>query len=249
MSEYASSTRSRIALLKADDVDPALAGSFGELEDMFASMLNSKPEVHFHCDVFSVHKQEFPNNLKSYDGFLITGSRKSVYDSDSWIQRLLEFIQRLDAEKRKTVGICFGHQAIAQALGGTVARFVDGWGVGVHSYGIESSSLAQDIGSYQVQLPCCHQDQVTSLPDQAQRLLRSEFCENAGFRVGEHVLAFQPHPEFSNQYLECILRSLEPKIADRIERALASLVYATDNRSIARFIAEFFIDNSVIRGA
>ena len=231
--------RFHIAILKADEVEPALSTRFGELEDMMQSMLRVEHDVEFKCTTFRVYKNELPINVDEFDGFLITGSRSSVFDNESWIKNLMQFVRYLDIEKRRVAGICFGHQLIAEALGGRVTRASQGWGVGVQAYDVKSQALQLGIDSAEVSLPCCHQDQVVTMPPNAIRFLSNDFCENAGFVLGKHILAVQPHPEFSVTYLECILRAIEDKISDRIDEALSSLQKDTDNWVFEKLIAKF----------
>ena len=209
------------------------------------AMLDTSEKWNFQTTAFEIHKGIEPTDLNAFDGYLLTGSRRGVYDEDPWIGRLLNLIRRLHNLRIKTVGICFGHQAIAQALGGRVVNWSKGWGVGVHTYDV---SWRQRLGEApingQVALPCCHQDQVAELPPGAQRILTSEFCENAGFMIDDHVLALQPHPEFSVRYLECILRVIEDRVGERSQQAFESLARDTDNARIAELIASFFVDDS-----
>lgn len=232
----------RIALLQLDEVEPALQPRFGRLADMMKAMLNGTSGCSFVVDVFNLPNGEEPENINAYDGYLLTGSRSSVFENEGWIRRLMELIRVLHKLRKRTVGICFGHQAIAAALNGTVVRHPEGWGVGVHRYEIlRTSHLADGIERESVSLPCCHQDQVVELPPTAERTLTSEFCKNAGFVIGDYMLAIQPHPEFTVQYLECILRAIEHRVGVRTEAAIASLQHATDNSVIADFIARFFL--------
>ena len=227
-----------IAILQTDEVEDVFQPQFGTLATMMHAMLESSGSRRFQTTAFEVHRGIEPTELQEFDGFLLTGSRRGVYDDDPWIKRLLELIRKIHAARIKTVGICFGHQAIAHALGGQVENWSDGWGVGVHNYDMH---LPHRDGAEKVALPCCHQDQVVELPPGAQRILTSDFCLNAGFTIDEHILALQPHPEFSVRYLECILRVIEDRVGERFAEAIKSLKRDTDNARIADLIAQFFL--------
>src|SRR5262245_23341815 len=81
---------------------------------------------------YDVRGGEFPASVDAHDGYVITGSRHAAYEELWWIERLVQLIRALDAQKHPLVGICFGHQLIARALGGNVFKAPQGWGVGVH---------------------------------------------------------------------------------------------------------------------
>lgn len=207
-------------------------------------MLDSSGSCDFQTTAFAIHQGIEPSDLNVFDGYLLTGSRRGVYDDDPWIDRLFSLIRRIHDLRIKTVGICFGHQAIAHALGGRVVKWSNGWGVGVHTYEILWPPIQNEVpNGEQVSLPCCHQDQVVELPPGARRILSSDFCENAGFMIEDHILAMQPHPEFSVRYLECILRGIEERVGERSEEAFESLTRHTDNGRIAELIARFFVED------
>ena len=231
----------RIGILKTDEVDPALIPRFGNLHDMMGTMLASSGIDQFEIEPIEVQQGCFPSAVDAFDGYLITGSKSAVYDDDPWIAELLELIRELHERRIKTVGICFGHQAIAAALGGRVENFENGWGVGIHTYHVDGSLQLNGSPLHAVALPCSHQDQVVQLPKIAKRVFHSEFCEYAGFTIGDHMLTMQPHPEFSVIYLECILRKIQDKFGERFPEAMASLNNTTDNVKIATLIAKFFL--------
>ena len=221
----------RIGILKADSADPALLSRFGDIDNLIRTMLDSESPDLFHYQTFEVQYGEFPPDVRDFDAFLVTGSKAGVYEEDYWIADLIDFINRAFHKRRKLVGICFGHQAIAQALGGHVEKFEGGWGVGVHLYkslnGVESTYEAKRL-----RLLACHQDQVLRLPPDAECTLTSEFCRFAGFKINDQVLTVQPHPEFDPYFLEHILRSNEERIGERAEHAIKSLQLENDSDQV-----------------
>ena len=124
-----------IGILKTDAVRPEWVPAFGEYPDMFERLVRgADSSARFATwDVEAgIHPSE--GEIDSVDGFIITGSKSSVYDDKSWIRDLEGLIQTLHAKRKKMVGICFGHQIIAKALGGLVSKSEKGWGVGINVY-------------------------------------------------------------------------------------------------------------------
>ena len=136
------------------------------------------------------------------DGYLITGSRHSVYEDLSWIKELVNFIKHVLASRRKIIGVCFGHQLMAHYFGGLVEKSVKGWAVGVHKSNLVARQSWMDKADFRedVSLLSSHQDQVVRLPEEATLYATNEFCPIAGFVVGDQVLTIQGHPEFDKEY-------------------------------------------------
>ncbi len=174
------------------------------------------------------------------DAYIITGSRNSVYEDQPWIEPLVEFVDAALAAKRKIVGICFGHQLMAHYFGGRVAAAGTGWGVGVHGAQILSREGWMQPNASHLDLVAVHQDQVAELPDNARLFLGSKLCPNAGFVVGEQVLTFQCHPEFTRPYAEALIHLRREVFDDQtFERAIASLAKETDERLVSSWILNF----------
>ena len=127
----------KIGILRADDVSPELASKYGEYPEMVEDLLVSANLARgaeaksLEFTSYPVNRQQYPSHIDEVDGYIITGSKSSVYDNEPWIAELHHFIGALHNSNKKTVGICFGHQIIASALGGKVEKADVGWGVGV----------------------------------------------------------------------------------------------------------------------
>jgi len=212
-----------IGILKTDAVRPEWVPDFGEYPDMFIRLLQADPSVSF--SVWDVEEGCHPSEseIDAVDGFIITGSKSSVYDDKQWIRDLEALIQKLHAKRKKMVGICFGHQIIAKALGGEVSKSDKGWGVGIHTYDLDKAPFAgADDG--QLKLVVSHQDQVHELPPGARNVVSNAHCENAGFVIGDHIFTLQGHPEFIDEYSEVIMALRYDMIgADRVAEGRASL--------------------------
>ena len=135
--------------------------------------------------------------IRDRDGFIITGSKSSAYDDKQWIRDLEALIQKLHARRKKMVGIYFGHQIIAKALGGVVSKSDKGWGVGIHTYELNKAPF-DGAQSGQLKLVVSHQDQVHELPPGARNIVSNAHCENAGFVIGDHIFTpFRDTPSSS----------------------------------------------------
>jgi GMP synthase-like glutamine amidotransferase len=196
------------------------------------------PELRFRH--YDVRAGDFPSSPRDHDGWLITGSRHGAYEDLPWILRLAEFVRALDAARQPLIGICFGHQLIARALGGEVVKAPQGWGVGVHEAAVLDPAPWMDPEATRVRMVVSHQDQVTRLPAGAGRIAGSGFCPIAMYRVGEHVFAMQAHPEFTRRYSRELMEVRRELIGDeRIEPGIASLASEVDSAEVARWMARF----------
>ena len=228
-----------IGILQADRVDSAHRARFGDYPAMFADTLRGglRPKATF--EFFDVRHGRYPHRIDDCDGYLITGSRASVYDDDPWIAQLIEFVGELSDAGIKTVGICFGHQLIAQALGGTVGQASAGWGVGVHTWKVVRRESWMRPAMAEFRLLASHQDQVKTLPPGAHLLASSKFCPYAAFVLGDHMLAMQGHPEFTKAYAEFLMHKRRPLLGAAFEPGIRSLEQLTDAGVIAGWISAF----------
>ena len=196
---------------------------------------------------FKAYAGELPNNVDQCDVWLINGSPAGVYEDIEWIHQLSDFIKQLDKVKKPTFGICFGHQIIASALGGKVEKAAVGWGVGVKATSLTKAAtdagLKLDAGNRSLNLLYSHQDQVT-LPAPGSTLLAStDICPVAMTAIGEHILSFQGHPEFSHDYAEALYRLREKNYPPAIyKNAMVSLEQQEHGALVAGWIIDFIAD-------
>ena len=228
-----------IGILQADQVDPEHRARFGDYPAMFADTLLDGMEQEATFEFFDVRRGRYPRQIEDCDGFLITGSRASVYDDEPWIARLLGFVRELHDANARTVGICFGHQLVAQALGGAVGRSPRGWGVGVHTWTAVRHEPWMHPALREFRLLASHQDQVEALPPGARLLASSAFCPRAAFAIGHHILALQGHPEFTRAYAGFLMHKRRAVLGAAFEPGVRSLDQPTDAGAIARWIAQF----------
>ena len=212
----------RVGLIQCGNINSLLVTDHGDYPEMFSALLGPDVEL----AVFDVQTGSVPE-ADACDGWVVSGSVDSTYDDLPWIaptEGLLREIVRLDVP---LVGVCFGHQLLAQALGGRVEKAAAGWGIGVQEYQLAhdlSSSIDLPPGS-PFRLIASHQDQVTELPAEAKLLASSDHCPVAAYSIGPKVLAIQAHPEFSLAFAVHLVEARRHVFGvDLTDRALAELL-------------------------
>jgi GMP synthase-like glutamine amidotransferase len=228
-----------IGLLECDHVAGRFAHIPGGYREAFSALLEPHvPQLRF--TYFDACHGEVPATPDACDAYVCTGSQFSVYDPLEWIAVLKDFVLRLHEVEKPFVGICFGHQVLALALGGDVRKADWGWGVGVHEMELGRQEPWMNPALEKCRLQYMHQDQVLRPPPEAVVLARSEHCEVAMFRVGESMLGIEGHPEFSVDYSEALIRLRSERIGkERAQTALASLGQPTDGSVVGKWIARF----------
>ena len=165
----------RVGLFLCDDVRPELQPEHSNYPQMFEALLK-KQSASIELVTYRVLDEEFPATTSECDYWLISGSRHGANDGYAWIDQLQDFVRRLYAEQRKLVGICFGHQVMAKALGGMVVNSEKGWGVGLSENVITQQKSWMQPAPPDFRLLVSHQDQVVALPDSAEVVAGSDFC-------------------------------------------------------------------------
>ncbi|WP_179379007.1 type 1 glutamine amidotransferase [Jannaschia marina] len=222
----------KIGILQAGHTPPELLPARGDFDQMFAQLLDGHG---FTFAAYDVEHMIFPEDVHACDGWLITGSKHGAYEDHAFIPPLERFIRDVYAADVPLVGICFGHQIIAQALGGRVEKFTGGWAVGRREYALpDGGTLA---------LNAWHQDQVVDRPEGATRLAGNAFCENAILAYGQRAFTVQPHPEFSNNLIRDYVttrRGTGTYPDDLMNQAEVGATAPVDNARLATTIATFF---------
>lgn len=230
----------KIGILEADHVAEELVGEHGTYPDMFKSLLLGVDES-LDFEVFTVIDGEFPESLDC-DAYLITGSKFSAYEDIPWIHQLNKLIVKLYEEKIPLIGICFGHQLIAIALGGNTGKAEQGWGVGCYQSSLLETPewMVTKPTNSCFRLLVSHQDQVLSLPNHARLLATNRFCPNSMYQVGKTVLTFQGHPEFTHAYDKALMDRRKNILGGSIYGlGIESLKYDEHGALIASWIIEF----------
>ncbi len=230
-------TTLRLCILENGLISEPLDKSFDSYPAMIREWLSPKlPEATFHT--VSVVAGESLPNPEDFDGYVLTGSKHSVYEKAAWIQAEIDFLRRAKELKCPIFGICFGHQLMADAFGGRTSKAAAGWGVGAQSY-VPNDPEAKDVYS----VLAFHQDQIEVLPPQAEVLAGTDHCPYGVIRYDFPALSVQYHPEFSTDYVEALLHQFGDDLFEEstTAKALDSLRdVSLANDQIAASVARFF---------
>lgn len=221
----------KIGILQTGSAPEILHPRHGDYDELFIKLLADRG---FEFSNYPVLNNVFPKDIHDADGWLITGSRFGVYEDHEWIPPLEAFIRQAYAASIPLVGICFGHQIIAQALGGKVEKFSGGWSVGAVDYKVQDQAMPLTALAF-------HQDQVTEIPRGAQVLASTDFCKFAMLSYDDHALTIQPHPEFTREFLADLLEVRNGVLPPDISAAaLGSLDKELSSIALADMIENFF---------
>lgn len=221
----------KIAILETGFPPGNLADEFGTYADMFERLLGDG----FEAERFDVQTGELPQP-GAYPSYLITGSPAGVYDPMPWIAPLMEFIRA--AKDSRMVGVCFGHQVMAEALGGQVIKSPKGWAAGLNRYQVLRPQPWTN-GERHVAIPASHQDQVVVQPPATEVVTASDFTPYAALTWAERpAISFQFHPEFSPAYAKALIEKRYDKV-NTPDAAIASLDAPNDNGLVGDWIRKF----------
>ena len=220
-----------LAILETGTPPEPLIAEYGRYPAMFEALLGMKAAS------YDVAAGALPPDVGRHDAYLVTGSPAGVYDELPWIAKLKTFLQAAKGRAR-LVGICFGHQIMAEAFGGRVEKSARGWGAGLHSYPIVRHEPWMD-GVSLVSVPASHQDQVVLQPPGAELIASSLFTPYAALAWRDQpAISFQFHPEFAPAYAKALIAQRHDRVPDP-EAAIASLDAPNDNQRVGEWIRRF----------
>ncbi len=219
----------KIGILQTGHAPDVAVDKIGDYDAMFAQLLGGHG---FEFETFNVVDMEFPSGPDACEGWIVTGSKHGAYEDHAFIPPLEDLIRDVADTKRPMLGICFGHQIIAQAMGGKVEKFDGGWIVGRQTYSSQDQTLA---------INAWHQDQVVELPPGARVTASSDTCENAALLYGDHIWTLQPHPEFDAEMMNVLVKHRGPGVVpdDLLEAARNGMSEPVHQSAVAAQMAAF----------
>jgi GMP synthase-like glutamine amidotransferase len=231
----------KLTIIQTGEVPEQLRDRFGPYHKMFEAMFAATGQG-FTCEVVPLTDGAPLPDAGTLEGIVLTGSPAGVYDDLPWIEPLRRFIRDAYGRATPMLGICFGHQIMADALGGDVRKSEKGWGLGRHNYTVTARPRYMAAAPAALAIACSHQDQVLAPPAEAEVILASGFTPNAGlaYRNGA-ALSFQPHPEFSDDYTAALAELRRGRVPEEIvDAALASMGTPSHSAELAGYIGRFF---------
>lgn len=221
----ANAKKMKLGILQTDELPDDFYLRYKSLTDVYGSLLRGD----FEFTVYKTQEGNFPVEVNEVDAFILGGSRESVYSGSDKVQTMLDYIRKIYEAKVPLIGICFGHQAVAFALGGQVSPNPKGWEVGLMDIKLTSEATNFGLSQNTIKLPTFHRDEVTQMPSGATLLAQNDFSKVQAYRLSYQVLCFQSHPEFSTDMMNYFLQSGRNNISEE-EKASAEASLALENQ-------------------
>jgi GMP synthase (glutamine-hydrolysing) len=233
-----SNTSPTVGILQCGEVPENLRQSFIDYNEMMSQSLTvADPALNYRT--WRIFDGEIPRP-DTCDAWITTGSRHSVNDENDWTHGFCNFVREVSQLHRPFIGICYGMQMMAKALGGKVEFADQGWGIGVATSAVHRQPFWMGEPVDKVNLVVSHQEQVTDLPEDATLIAGSDFCPNSIFTVGRHMLGIQGHPEFTTDYSQALMEARRAIIpAERICEGMDSLTKSVDRALAFEWIVRF----------
>ena len=227
----------RIGILETGLPPGHLIGGHGTYPDMFRRFVGEDGITY---DVFDAQAGHAPLDPGAYAALMVTGSPAGVYEPHPWIGRLIDFLRHAKG-RTALVGICFGHQVMAQAFGGEVRKSEKGWGLGLHTYELRHPEPWIGGGVRTISVPVSHQDQVVERPPSARVVAASAFTPNAVLAYADQpAISFQCHPEFTVAYAKALVERRRGQVPDEaLDRARDSLEAPNDAARLSGWVRRF----------
>ena len=233
----------KLTILQVGETPQPLRDRYARFDQFFERMFSATGHGFTFDSVPVIDGAPLPDP-DEVEGVVVTGSAMGVYGETEWMDPLKDFIRSAYARNTPMMGVCFGHQVIADALGGDVRKSEKGWGIGRHAYRVDGKHAALNGLGETIAIAASHQDQVLAPPDGATVFLSSDFTPNAGIVYGNGTtISVQPHPEFEPDFAKALveLRRGNPLPDDVVDERIASLDAPVDNGKLAEALARFLL--------
>lgn len=226
-------TQLSICIIETGASNPKLVEQYGRYPDMIQRWLQPHlPQARF--TVRAVFEGESVD-IEAHDAFIVTGSPHGVYDDLPWIKPLKEQLRTIAQKGRPLFGICFGHQIMAAAFGGTVEKSAKGWGIGLQDYHFTLPDLPDS------KVLVYHQDQIITPPPETEIIGGSQHCPYGALQYPFAARSIQFHPEFTNEFVSALIQFRNDPINDREEQLSALQSIQPPNDTFARWVADFLL--------
>lgn len=229
----------KIGILETGRPSADLEGRFGRYDAMLMRLLGE----HYRTRTYAVTMADYPDRPEDQDAYIVTGSAAGVYDDFPWIPGLKTFLQEAKG-KAKLVGICFGHQIMAEAFGGRVEKSDKGWGIGLHRYEVRETAPWMDpVADFSV--PVSHQDQIVRQPPHSRVVAASPFTRFGVITYDDQpAISFQCHPEFEPEFARALIEERRGRLPDP-DKAMASFDQPNDGPLVGTWIRRFLNESAV----
>lgn len=221
----------KIGLLVCDHIQEGFPG----YPELFGSLLPEHELInYFVCD------GKFPKSAQEHEAWIVTGSKYSVYDDVEWINKLKNFVRDIARADKYCIGVCFGHQMLGEAMGGTVLKSPMGWCVGVHQFEVTEASSWMSPNQASVNLLMSCQDQIQVLPPNSKVIAKAPKCPVGMIQIGNKMLGIQGHPEFTADYVKFLMEDRTNRIGElTVKEGLQSLNLPKHSDIVGNWINEF----------